>query len=220
MPLRRSGAPSPIPVAAFVDWNAQIHTFGARHVDRPQAQAELALFRTARVIVAVLARKAPSARFRVGLRLYHGWHKGFEPTESRKAVVAVAAGTDFSNLSRSPNVTFSEHIRYGDELLAALPERRHVRPPIHLPATLRRQDRNAPFVEKMVDTALASDLLVWARNEPQAWALVLSEDDDVAPPVFAAEAWTKPHGGRALIVRARPGSQRFLKLGNLLEVMT
>ena len=84
----------------------------------------------------------PSARFRVGLRLYHGWYKGFEPTENRKAVVAVVAATDFSDLSRSPNVSFSKDVRYGDDLLAAAPERRHFRPPIHLPGTLRRQERS------------------------------------------------------------------------------
>ena len=220
MKPRSSSVRSPIRVTAFVDWNAQIRTAGAEDVERPEVRAKRALDRTARVVVKVLVRTDPSARFRVGLRLYHGWYKGFEPTENRKAVVAVVAGTDFSDLSRSPNVSFSKDVRYGDDLLAAVPERRHVRPPIHLPGTLRRQERNSPFVEKMVDTALAADLLVWARNEPRAWAIVLSEDDDVAPPVFAAEAWTRPHGGRALIVRTRRGRQTFLKLGGLLEQVT
>ena len=103
-------------------------------------------------------------------------------------------------------------------LLSALPERTHARPPIHLPNTLRRQARNAPPIEKMVDTALAADLLEWARRESSEWALVLSEDDDVVPPPFTAEAWIRPHGGRAFIVRAsRPHG--FLKLDGLLMEM-
>lgn len=70
----------------------------------------------------------------------------------------------------------------------------------------------------MVDTALAADLLVWARSFPSEWALVLAEDDDVVPPLFTAEAWVKPHGGRALLVRRRPAGQ-YLRLNGLLKAM-
>lgn len=100
-------------------------------------------------------------------------------------------------------------------LLSALPERRHARPPIHLPNTLREQTRHAPEEEKTVDTALAADLLSWARSDPGEWALILSEDDDFVPPVFTAEAWTKPHGGRVYIVRSHKKGP-YLKLDGLL----
>lgn len=68
----------------------------------------------------------------------------------------------------------------------------------------------------MVDTAIAADLLAWARRSPSEWALVLAEDDDVVPPLFTVEAWIKPHGGRALLLRRRPASQ-YLKLDGLLR---
>ena len=68
----------------------------------------------------------------------------------------------------------------------------------------------------MVDTALATDLLAWARLSPSEWAVVLAEDDDLVPPLFTAEAWIKPHGGRALLVRRRPAGQ-YLKLDGLLR---
>ena len=209
-----------IPVTAFVDWNTQIRNLGTGEAVQPHARVRRALRRTVRVIGRVLAERNPSARFRVGLRVYHGWHKGFEPTENRKAMVAVVAETDFADLSPSPHVNISPDVRYGDELLAALPERCHVRPAIHLPATLHRPDRNSEWAEKMVDTALAADLLALARDEPREWALILSEDDDVVPPVFTAEAWMKPHGGRTLIVRTRRSSRTFLKLDGLLEEVT
>lgn len=212
-----SNADTPVNVTAFVDWTAQMHNAGAIAIVEPRARVGLTLKKVARIIDTALTSRAPSTRFQVALRLYHGWHKGFEATENRRAVVALVVETDFVNLSRSPNVRFSAEVRYGDELLAALPQRAHPRPPIHLPDTWRQQDRSSPRAEKMVDTALAADLLDRARNDPHEWALVLSEDDDVIPPVFTAEAWMRPYGGCVLIVRTRRSSRAFLKLDGVVE---
>ena len=66
------------------------------------------------------------------------------------------------------------------------------------------------------DTALAADLLHWARNDAGDWALILAEDDDFIPPVFTAESWIRPFGGRLFIVRKRL-SGRFVQLDGLLE---
>ena len=178
-----------------------MHNAGAIGIEEPRARAGHTLKKVARIIDKALTGRAPSTRFLVALRLYHGWHKGFEATENRRAMVAVVVETDFADLSRSPNVRFSAEVRYGDELLAALSKRAHARPPIHLPDTWRQQDRGSSRAEKMVDTALAADLLDRARNDPHEWTLVLSEDDDVVPPVFTAEAWIRPYGGCVLIVR-------------------
>ena len=206
-------AARPIPVTAFVDWNTQILNARARDA-APHKRAARTLQKTAQLIARSLARRAPDS-FRVVLRLYHGWHKGWEPTENLRATVSTVSTTDFSALARTPNVVWSSNVQYGHTLLAALPERAHVRPPIHLPDTYRRQARNEPRAEKMVDTALAADLLDWARRGKNEWALVLSEDDDVVPPLFTAEAWIRPHGGRVFLVRAsrRTGC---LKLDGLL----
>ena len=204
--------PKTIPVTAFVDWNTQIHNAGVLDADPPE-RAKRTLERTVQVVGRSLAKHAP-ARFEVVLRLYHGWHKGWEPTENLRAIVATVSDTDFSVLTQTPNVVCSPNVQYGHTLLSALPERTHARPPIHLANTLRRQARNAPPTEKMVDTALAADLLTWARRDPNEWALILSEDDDIVPPVFTAEAWIRPHGGRAFIMRtSRPDA--FLKLDGL-----
>ena len=186
----------------------------------PRAKADRTLKNVVRIIDKVLMEREPSRRFRVAFRLYHGWHKGFQATENRRAVAGLVAETDFSNLSRSRNVRFLDEVRYGDELLAALPQRAHARSPIHLPDTWRRQEPTGPRVEKMVDTALAADLLDRARNDPDEWALILSEDDDMVPPVFTAEAWMKPHGGRVVIVRTRKNKGPFLKLDGLMELVS
>ena len=200
-----------MPVTAFVDWSAQMHNAGVRASDREGARHTLV--RTTRLVERVLRRE--QSPFRVSFRLYHGWYRGWQVTDGYKAAVQAVVDTNFAALS-GESVEFSPTVRYGHALLAALPERQHANPPIHLPNTLRGQARGQPPTEKMVDTALATDLLAWARLSPSEWAVVLAEDDDLVPPLFTAEAWIKPHGGRALLVRRRPAGQ-YLRLDGLLR---
>ena len=183
----------------------------------PRHRAQRTLAQSAKAIGRALVQEAPAGRFSVTLRLYHGWHKGWQETENLRAMRTTITETSFPDLSYRPNVVFSADVQYGHTLLAALPERRHPRPPIHLPNTLRDQSRDSRPVEKMVDTALATDLLEWARSFAGEWALILSEDDDIVPPVFAAEAWIKPYGGRVLIVRTRRAHGAYLKLDGLVQ---
>lgn len=208
-------APSTVAVTAFVDWRTQTHNAGVQRANDVEA-ARHTLVQTTRMVGRALRRERQ--RFRVSLRLYHGWHRGWQPTDGLKAAVRAVGGIDFAALS-GERIEFSPAVQYGHTLLAALSERRHARPSLHLPNTLRRQGRGQPSTEKMVDTALAADLLAWARLFPSEWALVLAEDDDVVPPLFTAEAWVKPHGGRTLLVRRRPASQ-YLRLDGLLKAMT
>ena len=210
---------SPVPVTAFVDWNAQMHYARVRGVDALD-RARRTLMRAAKTISRVLSQEGPATRFVVGLRLYHGWYKGWQPTDNLRAVTKTISETTFSDLSYRSNVIFLPNVQYGHTLREVLAERRHRHPPIHLPNTLREQSTGSPLVEKMVDTALATDLLDWARNDPEEWALVLADDDDLVPPVFAAEAWTKPYGGRVILVRSRRTSGAYLKLDGLLMEVT
>ena len=210
-PFGRSA--TPIPVTAFVDWTAQMHHAGAHRSTDAHQQAERTLVQTARLVRRALSEER--ARFHVAFRLYHGWHKGWEATEHLKATVRAVENESVSALS-SARVSFVPTVQYGHTLLSALPERQHRIPQVHLPNTLREHVRGRAPTEKMVDTALAADLLVWARLHPREWALVLAEDDDLIPPLYTAEAWVKPSGGRALLVRRRAASQ-FLKLNGLLR---
>ena len=203
-----------ISVTAFVDWKAQIHNTGSNRL-QPSECATRTLERTARNIRKVLTRKAPASRFTVAMRLYHGWHKGFERTDNLRAITAAASRVELSAAANA-NVRFSSRIEYGHTLLSALEERMHRRTAIHLPSTLRERNGGGKLEEKMVDTALAADLLHWARSDPGDWALILAEDDDFIPPVFTAESWIKQSGGRVFVVRTRP-SGPFLRLDGLLE---
>ena len=202
----------PIPVTAFVDWNSQMRNAGVPRGD-PHEMAKRTLTWISRIIGRVLIRQAPAFRFNVVFRLYHGWYKGWEPTENYRAITGLEF--DFPASGRTTKVAFSSKVQYGHALLAALPERRHVSPRIHLPNTWRQQSGDSPRVEKMVDTALAADLLEWAREGRSGWAIVLSEDDDVVPPILTAEAWMKLRGRCVFLARARGGDQ-YLKLDGLL----
>ena len=190
-----------------------MHNANAYGNTSPHERAQRTFSQTLRSVGRALS--AERQRFRVSFRLYHGWHKGWHPTDGFKAAAQAVGATDFTALSHH-RVDFSPTVQYGHTLIEASPERQHRRPPIHLPNTLRDQEKGQPPAEKMVDTALAADLLAWARRSPSEWALVLAEDDDVAPPLFAAEAWIKPHGGRVLLLRKRPAGQ-YLRLDGLLR---
>ena len=206
----------PIPVTAFVDWNCEIHSANPQTADCSTV-ATRTLSHLGRTIGTVLATVDPLARFDVSLRLYHGWYKGFEPTDNRRALAAAASAADFLALSMRPNVQIRPEFSYGDRLMSALDIRLHTRLSIHLPNTLRRRLRTNDLEEKMVDTAIASDVVDVAHREPERWILVVGDDDDLAPPLFAAEAIRGAGNGRVLFLRKRAGGP-FLKLDGILEV--
>lgn len=204
-----------ISVMAFVDWRAQMHNAKVDAEADVNEQASRTLSSVSRILTRALLKMDSTARFKVTLRLYHGWTKGFQPTVNRTAISAVIAGMDFSLLSTSPNVVISDDVGFGDVLLNALPERlRGGR--VHLPGTLR-DDEEGRLREKMVDTALASDLLTSAVTYPKEWSVVLAEDDDIVPPLFVAEAWKSGGEGKVILVRKRTlGKQNLLNLDGLL----
>jgi hypothetical protein len=200
-------------VSAFVDWNSQIHVSGDKNQRDPVATAEIVLKKTAARIGRCLSQADANCRFKVQLRLYHGWHKGFQPTVNRKAITTVLASTDFADLSTFRNIIFEPNVGYGDLLLHALPNRQHARLGIHLPNTLQLQ--NGELGEKMVDTALAVDVVSNAATQPDEWIVVVAEDCDFAPPVFTAEALLSTSRSRVLLLQSRSGSENFLRLENI-----
>lgn len=205
-------------VTSFVDLNAQIHNAslgGLNAFDK----MKLALEYIGNKLSRVLASIDQSTKFDVTLRMYHGWHKGFEPTENRKAFIKIASEQDFEALSVKKNVQFRSEISYGDLLILAKDGRFHRElNRVHLPNTLRIRadhDNKEKFVEKMVDTAIAADVVHLAHCEPERWLVVMAEDDDLIPPIYTADAIRGEYGGRVVLIRKRePG--RFLKLDGIL----
>lgn len=188
-------------VAAFVDWNSQLMLTGRDSTANPEGVAELAFRQTARRIARCLADIDPSKRFKVAIRLYHGWHKGYEPTANRKAAQVVVGRADFATLSQRPTVVFSPNVGFGDRLTIALDRRLHPRLGIHLPNTLRK--RYSELEEKMVDTALAADVVSTAYREAGDWIVVVTEDDDLIPCIYVAEAALFDSGAKVILVRKR-----------------
>jgi len=155
--------------------------------------------------------------FRVQTRLYHGWTSGVTQTENRRAFASVPEFSNPDEIFPSARVLALSDVEFGDRLIDALAVRRNKGLQIHLPNTYRRQRGDTGPAEKMVDTALASDLLSWARSDPNSIALVFSGDDDAVPPVFVAEAWMKPFGGAVYLIRPEArGDSRFLSLEGLI----
>ena len=200
-----------IKIIAFVDWNSQLLRHGKGMTEEPVALARHTLKMMARQIANILAKNHPENRFQVSLRLYHGWHKGYEPTPNRKAITKAISEADFAALSHKPGVIFSPAIAYGDYLLSALPERLNKKLQIHLPNTVRDREPRG-LEEKMVDTALASDIVVNAFRDPDDWILVVSDDDDFIPPLYVAESILKPRNSRTLLLGSRVRNKTLLSL--------
>lgn len=187
---------------------------GIDYAEEPVDAARAAFKQTTKKISQCLVRRDATANFSVVLRLYHGWRKGYEASANLRAIRQVVAETDFSTTSDKPNVAYSSNVAFGDCLLSALPKRMHQGTGIHLPNTLRdRGDQG--HEEKMVDTALASDLVVSAYRDPDEWVLLVAEDDDLIPPLFTAESIINPKISKALLLCKRRRGNNLLLLDGL-----
>lgn len=204
-----------ISATALIDWNSQIHAAKAPSELAPVELARFTLQYVCRTIGRVLFNIDSNFRFDVILRLYHGWYRGFEPTTNRKAIIEVFSEIDLIHLSEKSNVIIRRDLYFGDNLLSASTHRLHTRLGCHLPNTLRRNDRQEDeFAEKMVDTAIASDLVDLAHSDRKRWLLLFADDDDLVPPALVAEGLRSKSDGKVLLIRGRNDTP-FLKLENL-----
>jgi hypothetical protein len=204
-------------VGLFVDWNSQLRLVPDNISDDPVQACRHAINAVGKTITRYLCALDKVSRYRVRVRLYHGWTAGIMQTVNRRAVEQIPEYLSPDDIFPSVRVLSQSDIEFGDRLIDGLAERQLPRSGIHLPNTLRRQGGQQGPTEKMVDTALAADLLSWARSEPTSIAIVVSPDDDMVPPVFVAEAWMKPFGGVVRLARSPArGDSRFLLLDGLL----
>ena len=190
----------------FVDWNTALIAAGADRRKRPDTVAATALKHVERVVSDYLG-SASGPRYRVRLRVYAGWHAGTTRTEYFHGVDKIrqkhARGIRTYRDGRVAFLGGDDGIQFGARLACAS-DRRLVRK--HLLDTLRRR-RDEPATEKMVDTALVADLLGLAMRKQADRYVVVSDDDDMLPGLFAAEA----AGARVRMLR-RPGtSSRFMR---------
>jgi len=211
-------------VTVFVDWNSQLYLLKLHELQTESWFLSRVFERLFNRIHKALIAGFGVGRFKIDIRLYYGWFKGFEEQAARKEIRAFIQGSDFASITQSANA-FVNSVAFGDVLLSALESRRHGRLRIHLPNTLRNGiGANKPPYEKMVDTALASDFIVWASRIEidglllcdSVAALVLAEDDDCWPPVLTAEPLWVRWGGRAYVVQDDPPSANMPNVTGLL----
>jgi len=205
-------------VGLFVDWNSQILAAPSAFDDNVEERCRYALKSVGKSVAKLLCSLDSDSLFRVRVRLYHGWTSGTMQTANRRAFNIIPETLSPDEIFPSNRVNALSDIEFGDRLIDALSHREISPSRIHLPNTLRKQRGGTPPVEKMVDTALAADLLAWARHEPTSIAIVFSGDDDIIPPVFVAEAWMAPSKGSLYLVRPKNRAEsRYLVLEGLLS---
>ena len=192
----------------FVDWHTAVIASGsAIRLGRQDAIAERTLKHVEHIVSDHLNATAGGSQYQVRLRLYAGWHSGKTRTPYFHGVTKVM-GT-YASRTRSycaGRVAFlggNSGIEFGDRL-ACVPGRLARQHGVHLLDTLRHHDGKPE--EKMVDTALVADLISLANRREADRYVVVSDDDDMLPGIFTAEA-----AGADSRLLSRPGrSSRFM----------
>lgn len=178
----------------LIDWNSELHALHGKIASESVDIARRALKSVCRQVGKQLLQSAPDENFFLFLRAYHGWRRGFEPTPNRVALEAARVfdpradeGGGLNEYSSHPRQVVVREMEFGDRLLGARDERLcGQRRDHHLPSTLQT-DRAGASGEKMVDTALVSDLLYLAADNDGSWLVVVGQDADLVPGILTAE---------------------------------
>jgi len=192
---------------AFVDWNSQVHVVRGANQEPPGRDV---LEFVVRRIGNVLKPFTNSFLFEINIRAYCGWHKGYEPTPRRRELGGIVEEVLF-NLSSHPNMTVRQFL-FGDRSAGALDTRLCKGTNSHYPATCRERDHRR-HEEKMVDTALVSDLIFHATQNDSSWLLVVGEDLDLIPGVYTAEGIIANSGRKIAYLWSQ--ADRYLVCGGL-----
>lgn len=195
----------------LIDWNSELHALRGNTSSESVDVARRVLKLVCRQIGKHLLQSAPDENFFLFLRAYHGWRRGFEPTPNRAALEAARVFDPYADedgglneYSAHPRQVIVRELEFGDRLLGARDERLcGQRRDHHLPSTLQT-DRAGILGEKMVDTALVSDLLYLAAEDDDSWLIVVGQDADLVPGILTAEGLLQGTG-RRVVYLARGG---------------
>ncbi len=158
----------------YVDWhNAESNVRPSFAIQSTRYFQDV-IFRIQEEVSKALKVRDSTVKYRATLRFYHGWHIGDQPTSIRSKFDFLKEQESFARTIG--NVSFTPEIRFGNELACE-----SIRSPLF--STSRAQG------QKMVDTAIACDLLYMLRTGMCDVAIVVSDDDDFIPVAFTAEAW-------------------------------
>lgn len=195
----------PTRAAIFVDWDTACRIVSIDfHRGREGIEIRAVTALQTR-LATLLTRLFPGATLRTTMRIYHGWHRGKTKTAERNAFDRLVPAEAFAR--RIGSISFAPEVYLVDQLLCGGP--RSV-----LLDTLRRREPDQEEEQKMVDTAIVSDLLHFVRTNSGEVAIVVGDDDDLLPGVITASAW----GARVYAARVtRLNDNRFLQTGNLIQ---
>lgn len=177
-------------VYALVDWH-NVQDFAVpSFAHAPRKNIPAAVFEIQRQVALALQSFGGGAdKYRVNLRIYHGWHKEREQTPLRRDFEMFAS--DPAMARRISNVSFVKGYQFGNELLCS-PDAA----PLY--ATFRSSGATG---QKMIDSSIVCDLLHLFKTKTADIGMIISDDDDFVPAVLTARAWA----ANAILLR-RPGS--------------
>ncbi|WP_143498928.1 hypothetical protein [Pseudomonas sp. Irchel 3A18] len=177
-------------VRTFIDWDSARRILSTNTKIGRNDLGLRSMMEIQNFIAELLQSLNGDTHYRVNYRIYHGWHRGTTKTDDYREFERISAG---SQLSRRLGVcSFSPEVVFGNVLLCG--GRRS-----KLYNTLRRREDTQKDEQKMVDTALVSDLLTSVRNDRGSVHIVIGDDDDLIPGVITADSW----GARVILARVR-----------------
>ena len=179
-------------VIGFVDWNTAIIASGALNTGgRVERVAETSLRHTEEILSDYLAGSPARSIFRIQLRLYAGWWAGKTPTDYYRGIAILRlkyAGRQREYRRANKRVVFQagdEGIQLSDRL-ACVNGRLTRKERVHFLDTVRLM--NGRQREKMVDTALVTDLVGLVHRKEADRYVVISDDDDVLAGLIYSES--------------------------------
>ena len=191
-------------VRTFIDWDSARRIIST---DARIGRASLGLRSMMEIqnfLSEILSRHDDSSNYRVNYRVYHGWHRGKTKTSDYREFEEIS---NSSNLSRRlGQCSFAPEVQFGNSLLCGGKRS-------FLYDTLRRRKDSEVDEQKMVDTALISDLLTSVRHDRESIHVVIGDDDDLIPGVITAESW----GAKVFLARVgRDHENSFLNIDGLI----
>ena len=191
-------------VAVLVDWDS-----ARRIAPKPSPQSiesiTQAFFKLQDKIADLLTSDDNKSIFKVHWRMYHGWHQGKTKTPDRLVFEKFAMQFNSRRIKR---VSFGCDFEFGDLLKC------HSRR-AQLYDTLRVDSETKQYRQKMVDTALACDLLHMVRTQDSSRYYIVGGDDDLVPIVITAESWK----AKVCLLRLRKNENKHLNLSGILRCL-
>jgi len=167
----------------LVDWDSarRVANLGSAYRRDPVTEIEDAIGLLQDEVASTIGKIESTVR--VTWRIYHGWHEGERETPDRVNFGKFLARYKPRNIM---SISFGRDFQYGDELLC-----QSMRSPLRYTHRQRRNDKTGEIenYQKMIDTALTSDLLHAARAKMHEHIFVIGDDDDLLPGIFTAERW-------------------------------